>query len=98
MLDLTNDQLCAVRNLLRARLPGRSVRAFGSRVEGRARPHSDLDLVVLGETPVRAETWADLGADFEESDLPFRVDLVHWSDLPPPMQQYIGKHSVPIFD
>lgn len=98
MLELTTEQLQSVRALLRARLPGRQVRAFGSRVEGRARPHSDLDLVVLGEEPLPALVLAQLRADFEDSDLPFQVDLVSWADLPPSMQQHILQHSQPICD
>lgn len=82
MLDLTADQLAMVRTLLARRLPQREVRAFGSRVTGRAWRYSDLDLVVMGDPPVADLTLAHLRADFEESDLPFRVDVIEQRDLP----------------
>ena len=98
MLELTHDQLHVVRALLQAHLPGRPVRAFGSRAEGRAQSHSDLDLVILDDAPIPALVLAELRADFEESDLPFRVDLVRWADLPPTLQQHIRTHAIPITD
>lgn len=90
MLELTEAQLHTVRTLLAARLPGREVRVFGSRATGRAKPHSDLDLVVMGETPVDDRVRAELMADFDDSDLPFRVDLVDWNDAPPALRQVIA--------
>jgi type I restriction enzyme S subunit len=82
MLDLTREQLAAVRAILAHRVPGREVRAFGSRVTGRAWRYSDLDLVVMGDAPLPALTLAHLRADFEDSDLPFRVDVLEARDLP----------------
>lgn len=82
MLDLTPAQLALVRDLLARHLPGREVRAFGSRVTGRNRRYSDLDLLILGDAPVPALTLARLRADLEDSDLPFRVDLLEARDLP----------------
>jgi hypothetical protein len=48
MLDLTPNQLTVGRGLLARYVCDREVRAFGSRVTGRARRWSDLDLVVMG--------------------------------------------------
>jgi predicted nucleotidyltransferase len=62
-------------------VPSREVIAFGSRVTGRAKPFSDLDLAIMGEVAVPTETLAALADDFDESDLPFKVDLVEWAGL-----------------
>ncbi|GAB4119784.1 MAG: nucleotidyltransferase domain-containing protein [Sideroxydans sp.] len=98
MLDLQPDELREVRDILQARLPRLKVLAFGSRVEGRAKPHSDLDLVIMEQAPISDLTWAELAADFEDSNLPFRVDLLRWKELPSSMQQRIRQHSTPITD
>ncbi len=82
MLDLTAEQLATVRAVLAGRARGREVRAFGSRVTGRAWRYSDLDLVVMGDAPLPELALAHLRADFEDSDLPFRVDVVEQRDLP----------------
>lgn len=54
------------------------MRAFGSRVTGGARPWSDLDLAVLGRQRLGFERVALLREAFDESTLPFRVDVVDW--------------------
>jgi uncharacterized protein len=93
MLDLTPEQLATVRGVLARRIPEREVRAFGSRVTGRAWRYSDLDLVVMGDAPLPELTLAHLRADFEESDLPFRVDVVEQRDLPAAWPEAQGRDS-----
>ena len=79
MLDLAPEQLAEVRRILRLHVPGRTVRAFGSRVQGNAKPFSDLDLVIMGETALDFRQLAALKDAFAESNLPFRVDVVEWA-------------------
>ena len=94
MLDLSASELACLRSLLVRRLPGREVRAFGSRVKGRAKPHSDLDLVVMA--PITDLERFEFNADLDDSDLPFRVDVVVWQDLPESMRAAIGRDSAPV--
>jgi uncharacterized protein len=96
MLDLTPDQLLLLRAIFVARLPQREVRAFGSRATGLAKPHSDLDLVVMGEEPIPDLVLAELHADLEDSDLPFRVDVLLWPDTPPMLRAVITSASTPL--
>lgn len=79
MLDLTPEQLAEVRSILNQHIPERTVRAFGSRVNGIAKPFSDLDLVVMGDIPLDFRQLAALKDAFAESNLPFRVDVVDWA-------------------
>ncbi len=94
MLDLSGSELACLRSLLARRLPGREVRAFGSRVTGRAKPHSDLDLVVMA--PITDLERFELNADLEDSDLPFRVDVVVWEELPESMRATITRDPAPV--
>ena len=80
-LDIKPEQRRQVVGLLARHLPGASVWAYGSRVQGTARPHSDLDLVVFVSPRQRLQV-EDLREAFEESELPFRVDLHVWEELP----------------
>jgi type I restriction enzyme S subunit len=80
-IDLTPDQRAQVQSLLARHLPDTTVWAFGSRVSFKARPDSDLDLVAFTR-PDQKPAVAALREAFEESDLPFRVDLLEWDDLP----------------
>jgi predicted nucleotidyltransferase len=57
----------------------REIRVFGSRVYGPSKPFSDLDLVVMGGEPLDLRTLGQLRDAFDESNLPFAVDIVEWA-------------------
>ena len=78
-IDLSAQQLTEVCTILSAHVPELTVWAFGSRVTGTAREYSDLDLALITTEPLPLGTMADLVACFEESSLPFKVDLVDWA-------------------
>jgi len=79
MIDLTDEQLRIVRTILAEWTPAAEVRAFGSRVNGTARKHSDLDLAIVGDGRMDTHTLNRLREAFEESELPFRVDVLDWN-------------------
>jgi predicted nucleotidyltransferase len=93
MIDVSPEQLRIVRSILSAHVPGIEVRAFGSRVDGRAKPHSDLDLAVMTETPLSPQTAARLREAFSESRLPFRVDVVDWAEISGSFRKIIQEKS-----
>nr|WP_249201823.1 nucleotidyltransferase domain-containing protein [Acetobacter thailandicus] len=62
--------------ILNETVPDREVRAFGSRVTGKAKPFSDLDLAIMGDEPLPLETRARLEETFSESELPWKVDIL----------------------
>jgi predicted nucleotidyltransferase len=76
VLDLPHNDLRIVQQILDDLVPGRPVFVFGSRVTGRARRRSDLDLAIGGESPLGRRVRADLREAFSESDLPIEVDVV----------------------
>jgi len=80
-IDLSNEQLGVVREILHSHIPEREVRVFGSRVKGNAKPASDLDLCVMGESSLPTNLFATLQDAFSESSLPFKVDLLCWADV-----------------
>lgn len=48
-------------------------------MKGNAKTYSDLDLAIIGESPLSLETLANLTEAFSESDLPWKVDIVDWA-------------------
>jgi predicted nucleotidyltransferase len=68
---------------------------FGSRVKGKARPLSDLDLCIKSDTPIPLKQLAQIDADFEESDLPFKVDVINWNTISQAFRQLIEKDLIP---
>ena len=91
MIDLAPQHLELVRTILGRHLPPCEVRAFGSRVNGPAKSYSDLDLVVVASARLDDDLLRRLREAFEESDLPFRVDVLDWHELSPAFQQVIEK-------
>jgi predicted nucleotidyltransferase len=79
-LDIKPADLKTVQAILYRYIPDREVWAFGSRVTGKVKPFSDLDLAVMGNVPLPASTLADLKDAFRESVLPFKVDVVDWAE------------------
>lgn len=80
-IKLRPDDLQLVRAILHAHTPGREVRAFGSRVVGKPKPASDLDLCIMGDDRLPPAVMERLRSAFSESPLPMKVDLVEWAGL-----------------
>ena len=49
---------------------------FGSCARGEVRQHSDIDVAILPRDDLSSGFFAELAADFEESAIPYDVDLV----------------------
>ena len=81
-LDMSPEHRRLVLDLLAEHLPQvRKVWVFGSRATGRARRYSDLDLAIDAGRPLTSDEAGALREAFEESDLPYRVDLVDWQAI-----------------
>ncbi|HTV33184.1 MAG TPA: nucleotidyltransferase domain-containing protein [Methylocella sp.] len=78
-IDVQPAHLALVSKILGAHLPATArVFVFGSRVADRARPLSDLDLLIDAGRPLTLDETAALAEAFCESDLPYKVDLADW--------------------
>ena len=80
-LDLRPDHEALVLAILQRHVPRQEVWAFGSRIQGKARPTSDLDLAVITEEPLAFGVLERLREAFAESNLPMKVDVLDWSDI-----------------
>ena len=81
MIDIPQHHLLSIRQILLRHIPDIEVKAFGSRVSGTAKPYSDLDLVIMGGQKIDPRVLAQLKEDFEESDIPFRVEILDWHGI-----------------
>jgi type I restriction enzyme S subunit len=85
------DIVCEI---LRKHVPQYPVWAFGSRVTGRAKRYSDLDLAIISDVPLPLKVSAQLADDLSESDLPWRVDVVDWATTSPAFRRIIERDKV----
>ncbi len=94
-IDITPEDRQTVLALLQRHLPGTAAWVYGSRARWTSTPTSDLDLVVFA-TPEQQPQVGDLREAFEESNLPFRVDLFVWDDVPESFRQRIEADGAPL--
>ena len=92
-IDITATQRNTVLTLLQRHLPRTEAWVYGSRAKWTARPQSDLDLVVFA-TPKQRSRIGALREAFEECDLPFRVDLFVWEDVPEEFREEIESEHI----
>ena len=92
MIDLTPRDLTTIQRILARHVPDYEVRAFGSRVLWTAKTNSDLDLVVVGNERLSLRAISSLRREFEESTLPFTVDLLDWNRISPEFRSNIEEH------
>lgn len=94
-IDIAPKDLEITRNILTKNLPiNTTIWVFGSRAKGTARKFSDLDLLIdTNHQPLHLETMTSLMDDFEESDLPYKVDIVDWNTISDSFRQIIDKEK-----
>ena len=96
-IDIRAEHLRIVQDVLRQHLPnGVKVWVFGSRASWMTKDSSDLDLALEGEACVLPRTLSMLEAAFEESDLPFAVDIVDISRIGKSFRQIVAKQRIPL--
>jgi predicted nucleotidyltransferase len=95
-IQLQPEELAMVRQILQAHVPDRDVRVFGSRARAVAKPYSDLDLAIMGATPLPSSTLGMMREAFADSELPWRVDVLDWASTPANFRKHITEHSLPL--
>ncbi len=93
-IGLTPEDWSALMEILQNHVPDAEIWAFGSRVQGTARPFSDLDLVLVKDQPLDAATRAELNYALSESNLPIRVDILEWARTSQPFRRIILQNYV----
>lgn len=68
---------------------------FGSRARGDHKKYSDLDICLKGKTKIDPEILLNLKNEFQDSDLPFTVDIVDWNDISEKFQKNIKNDLTP---
>ena len=96
LIDISPENWQIVRDILQRYVPDREVWAFGSRAKWTAKYFSDLDLAIIGDTPLSIALTADMKEAFQESALPFKIDIVDWASITPSFRQVIQAAKIQI--
>ena len=89
MVSIKPAHLQIVMAILKDFAPECEVRVFGSRFTGKVKDYSDLDLVLLADTPLGWKRMARIEEAFQDSILPYRVDVLDWYAISPQFQKVI---------
>ena len=92
MIDIKKNYLNIIREILKKY--SYIFYVYGSRAKKKARKNSDLDLCYKERIP--GKVISDIKEQFEESDLPFKVDITNWGNMSPTFQKLIEKDLKPL--
>ncbi len=92
-IDLLQKHHLLIQSLIKKYLAGATVWVYGSRVKGTAQTHSDLDMIVFATEQQKLQV-SDLQEAFDDSVLPFRVDLFVWNDVPKEFHKTIESEHI----
>ena len=92
LIKLNEKHQDVVLSILRKNLlPHTIVWVFGSRANRTPKPFSDLDLAIDAGKPLDYSIMIDLKHDFDESELPYKVDIVDWHMLDKSFQERVDE-------
>ena len=93
-IDIKPAEWEIVRGILRAHVPACEVWAFGSRARRQARRYSDLDIAIVPPAPLARGVRAAVAEAFTESDLPWKVDVLDWTEIDANFRTAIARDRV----
>ena len=94
-MDIHPIHLTIIQHILNKHLSGDvNVWVFGSRAKHTADQSSDLDLALEGEDTIGVEIITRLNCDFEDSDLPYEVDVLDIAMVNANFQKIIKRDRV----
>lgn len=81
--------------LQRRLTPGQKLEVwlFGSRARGSHQPYSDVDLMLVAEPALARDQLRQIAEDLEESELPYKVDLVSEPSVNPSWRRAIEQEK-----
>lgn len=91
MIDLNEKHIEIIKNIIKKHLPNTSVWVFGSRIKGTAKKYSDIDLVIVKNQKIDRKILYELAEEFEESDLPIRVEILDYCRISDNFKKIINK-------
>lgn len=95
MINITESEREIILAILEKFVPDCEVRAFGSRVSGKVKAYSDLDLAIVGKGKLNNDLLFDMKELFQASELTFRIDLLDWHTVSPEFRKVIeAKYEV----
>jgi len=97
MITVSKEELRIIQEIIRQYAADCCVYAFGSRYKGIPKVYSDLDLAFDGGRTLGITRIQQLKEAFEESTLPYRVDIVDYQAVSKEFRAIIDRGNERIF-
>jgi predicted nucleotidyltransferase len=95
--DLSKENLALVLMILSKYLPLHAkIWLFGSRATGRAKKYSDIDLLIDIGNAIPMQLLSQLNSAFDESILPYKVDIADASTITDAFKENIKSQIIPL--
>ena len=96
-IDLENNHMDILCSILDFHLPPHTKKwIFGSRATGTAKKFSDIDILLDAGSPIPIDVMAKLSQAFEDSILPYKVDIVDAKTISESFLKNIESQLTPI--
>lgn len=97
-IDISPHILVILRSVLQAHLPAATkILLYGSRAKGTAKKYSDIDLAIDTGDVIPISQFTALISDLEESDIPYKVDIVDLHTIDESFRERIMIEGVELF-
>ena len=95
-IDCMENYLETAKDILLQRLKDQPIKAylFGSRAKGNARRNSDIDIALSSNLSDLLWVLSQIREDFEESSIPYHVDVVDLNSFDDAIKQKILKDAI----
>jgi len=97
MFQIEDKELEIVINIIKEYAEDCEVMVFGSRLYGTSKTFADLDLAFKCDSGLGLDRILQLEEKFDESDLPYKVDIVNYNKTSKEFQEIIDKNNKKIF-
>lgn len=88
-MQLSDKEFQIIQSILKSLIPDAEIWLFGSRVKNQSAKYSDIDILAKMQKPIPLDVLFKLKNAFDESDLPFTVDIVDWHRVSPEFRNLI---------
>lgn len=91
MIDAKKEEIEVIKKIIYKYFEFCEIRVFGSRVKGKSKVYSDIDLAIVTDKKIDWLLIEEIKEEFGESDLPYRVDVIDWNNISESFRKSIEK-------
>ncbi len=92
MINVGKQYLETIKRVLHKHVNNAEIRVFGSRLNEDVKKYADLDMVIVAKEKIALKVVTRMKEELEESDIPFRVDILDWHEISNDFKKIINKN------